>query len=244
MLKNYKLVITYDGSRYQGWQRQKSSPNTIQGKIENVLSILYSTNIEINGSGRTDAGAHAKNQVANYKAEDIYDCEYILNYLNSYLPDDIAVKEVLECDMRFHARLSAKRKTYEYRILNSCIPDVFRRKYLYKFEDKLDLEKMKESASLFLGTHDFLGFSSLKKTKKSTVRTIYSIDIEKLGDEIVFTYCGDGFLYNMVRIITGTLVDIGRGKSVDINAVLNGAPRSEAGITLPACGLCLINVEY
>lgn len=244
MLKNYKMTIAYDGSRYLGWQRQQSSLNTIQGKVEAVLSRLYEKEIEINGSGRTDAGTHAKGQVANFKADDIWSCEYILNYLNQYLPEDIAVKEICEEDIRFHARLCAKRKTYEYRILNSSIPDVFNRKYIYRLNEQLDIEKMCESANLFCGTHDFLGFSSLKKSKKSTVRTIYSIDISKKGEEIVFTFCGDGFLYNMVRIITGTLIDIGRGKSIDIEKILNGAPRSEAGVTLPACGLCLVNVEY
>lgn len=244
MLKNYKLVIAYDGSRYQGWQRQNSTSNTIQGKIENVLSILYGKNIEINGSGRTDSGAHAKNQVANYKAEDDFDCDYILNYLNSYLPEDIAVKSVSEEDLRFHARLCARKKTYEYRILNSKVSDVFNRKYVYRLNEKLDIEKMREFSKHFLGTHDFLGFSSLKKSKKSTIRTIYSIDIAQNGNEIIFTLCGDGFLYNMVRIIVGTLTDIGMGKEINIENIFFNQTRSEAGTTLPACGLCLVNVEY
>ena len=132
MQKNFKLIISYDGSRYQGWQRQKSTQNTIQGKIENILSLLYQKPIEINGSGRTDAGAHAKNQVANFIADDSFDCRHILNYLNHYLPEDIAVKDVSEQDLRFHARLCAKAKTYEYTVLNSCVPDVFKRKYLYR----------------------------------------------------------------------------------------------------------------
>ncbi len=244
MQKNYKLIIAYDGSRYSGWQRQHSTKNTIQGKIESVLFELYGHNIEINGSGRTDAGVHAKNQVANYKASDNYTCDYIKDYLNMYLPEDIAVKNVSEEDMRFHSRLCVKKKIYEYRILNSNISDVFNRKYVYQIKETLDIEKMRVATKKFIGKHDFSGFSSLKKTKKSTIRTIYYINIEKTNSQIIFTYCGDGFLYNMVRIITGTLVDIGKGNEIDIDGIFGGLARCYAGATLPAKGLCLKDVIY
>ena len=244
MEKNYKLTIAYDGSRYNGWQRQLATQNTIQGKIEAVLSVLYGHNIEINGSGRTDAGVHAKCQVANYKASDDYTCDYIKDYLNTYLPEDIAITSVSEEDLRFHARLCVKKKIYEYRILNSNVSDVFNRKYVFQIKENLDVDKMKLAAAKLIGTHDFLGFSSLKKAKKSTVRTIYSIDIEKTDSQIIFTFCGDGFLYNMVRILTGTLVEIGKGNEIDIDGILNGLERCHAGATLPAKGLCLANVIY
>lgn len=244
MIKNYKIFISYDGSRYRGWQRQEGKDNTIQAKIENVLTELYGKRIVVDGSGRTDAGVHALAQVANFKADDAYSEEYILNYLNKYLPDDISVFEITEVSDRFHSRLNAKKKVYEYRILNSNISDVFKRKYQYRVEDNIDVEKMQMAAELFVGTHDFVGFSSLKKVKKSTVRTIFYVDVKKVGDEIIVEICGNGFLYNMVRIMVGTLLEIGMGKKIDILKILETGERPMAGKTLPPNGLCLKSVEY
>lgn len=246
IMKNYKMTIEYDGSRYQGWQRLKDTDKSIQGKIEEVLSKMCSHRVEIHGSGRTDAGVHAIGQVASFKIETKMSCEDIKNYLNEYLPEDIAVVDLWEADERFHARLTKCRKTYLYRINNSNISDVFERKYVYKVPEKLDVEKMKKAASYLIGEHDFLGFSSLKKVKKSTVRTIYDIRIEQKDAEVRIFVTGDGFLYNMVRIIAGTLIEVGKGEreAEDVLRVLESKKREEAGFTAPAQGLTLYEVRY
>ena len=245
-MKNYMLTTSYDGSRYNGWQRQKSSDNTIQGKIENVLSLMALRRVEINGSGRTDAGVHALGQTANFKLDTETDKSEILDYLNKYLPDDIAVLRIDEVPERFHCRLCARSKTYMYRIQNSPVSNVFERKYMYKYPDKLDIDKMRLAADAMLGKRDFLGLSTLKKSKKSTVRTVFGIDVERLGDEIRIYYRADGFLYNMVRIMTGTLIEAGTGiKSwEDIERVFETGNREYAGFTAPARGLTLVGVEY
>ncbi len=249
-MKNYKMTIEYDGSRYQGWQRLKDTDKSIQGKIEEVLSKMCSHRVEIHGSGRTDAGVHAIGQVASFKIETKMSCEDIRNYLNEYLPEDIAVVDLCEADERFHARLTKCRKTYLYRINNSNISDVFERKYVYNIPEKLDTEKMKKAASYLIGEHDFVGFSSLKKVKKSTVRTIYECRVQssecRTQNEVDIYITGDGFLYNMVRIIAGTLIEVGKGEreAEDVLRVLENKNREEAGFTAPAQGLTLYEVRY
>lgn len=244
-MKNYKLTIQYDGTRYNGWQKQGNTKNTIQERFENVLYQMCGKRVEIHASGRTDAGVHAKAQVANFVCETDMTCRDMMDYLNHYLPADILVTSLEEADERFHSRLCAVSKTYEY-----CIsfkkPDVFIRKYVYQAEGICDIEKMKKAAQKLLGQHDFKGFSSISKTKKSTVRTIYSIDIKEEGSLLKISIKGSGFLYNMVRIIAGTLLMIGTGKLEEdvINRVLEKKERPEAGPTLPACGLTLIEVFY
>ena len=218
MKRNIRLTIEYDGSRYQGWQRLggDSNANTIQGKLESVLSKMTGEDVNINGSGRTDAGVHAYGQVANFHTNCMMSVSEIKNYLT------------------------------KYRIAIPGVSNVFERKYLWYFPETLDIKKMEEAASLLIGTHDFKGFSSIKKTKKSTVRTIYNIEIKKTKKEIQISYTGNGFLHNMVRILTGTLVEVGCGKikPEDITKALESTKRSDAGITAPPQGLFLVSVEY
>ena len=244
-MKNYKITIQYDGTKYNGWQRQKNTKNTIQEKFELVLSKMCAHNVEIFASGRTDAGVHAKCQVANFKCSIDKTLDEIKDYLNHYLPQDILVTSIKEVPERFHSRLNAVSKTYEYTIATKK-PDVFTRKYVYFEESCPDVEKMKEVSQVFLGTHDFLGFSSVGKTKKSTVRTINFIDIQESDGLIKIRINADGFLYNMVRIIAGTIFDAGKGKisASDIENIFDTKKRAYAGVTLPACGLKLIEVFY
>ncbi len=240
------MTVQYDGTRYNGWQRQGNTQNTIQGKLEDILSKMTGHRIEIHGSGRTDKGVHALAQTASFKLETRMNTEDILNYINKWLPDDIGATSLEEVDERFHARLCAKSKTYVYRIWNSDLPNVFGYRYMYALKSELDIERMRSASEKLLGKHDFRGFSSLKKTKKSTVRTISDINIETVGAEIRITFTGNGFLYNSVRIMAGTLVEVGAGlrdfESVD--KVFAESDRAFAGETLPACGLTLVNVEY
>ena len=244
-MRNIRLDICYDGTRYKGWQRLSGMENTIQGKLEQTLSRILNEEIEISGSGRTDAGAHAKAQVANFHTQSDMPCKDILSALRRYLPEDIGIYSCKEAAERFHARLNAKTKTYTYRIWNSDMPCVFDRRFVYIFPEALDLDKMNQAARLFLGEHDFSAFNANKKMKKSTVRRIDSLDIRRKGEEIRITVTGDGFLYNMVRIIVGTLIEVGLGKrKIDSIPTLFGAKREEAGYLVPAQGLCLMEVNY
>ena len=244
-LKNFRITVQYDGSRYNGWQRQGNTPDTIQERFENVIFKMCGKKAEIFSSGRTDAGVHAESQVANFKCETDMSCGEVKDYLNRYLPSDIRVTAVFEADDRFHSRLNAVSKTYEYRIATEK-PDVFLRKYVYTSDEKPDTGKMKLAAKKLVGTHDFAGFCSLGKTKKSTVRTINFIHIEEKNSIISITVNGNGFLYNMVRIIAGTLLDIGLGKLEEsvIDRVFETKVRQNAGTTLPPCGLMLKEVQY
>lgn len=245
-MKNYKILIQYDGTRYKGWQSQKSTEATIQGKIEAVLSKYVGKEVEIIGSGRTDAGVHAREQVANFHLEEAYDKEEILSYLNHYLPEDIAVFKIEEVEERFHSRYHAVEKTYVYRIHNSEIPNVFERKYVYQYPEKLNVARMQKAAMYLTGTHDFTSFCGNKKMKKSAVRTIYDIRIEPIGEEIRLSYCGNGFLQNMVRILTGTLIEVGsyRLEPEEVKRILEQKDREQAGYTAPASGLILWKVQY
>ena len=245
-MTNYKLTIQYVGTRYDGWQRQGNTDNTIQGKLETLLSRLFGFPVEIIGSGRTDAGAHAFGQVANFHIPVDMSTQEILEYMNQYLPKDIAVSSVEKVDDRFHSRFNVKRKTYQYRIWNSYISNVFEKNFVYEVTDTLDVDRMKEAALYLIGEHDFKAFCSNKRMKKSTVRTIYEINIEELEPEIRITITGNGFLYNMVRIIVGTLLEIGMGekKPSDVPAMLAGKDRRTTGYTVPPSGLMLMEVEY
>lgn len=243
---NYKLLLQYDGTKLNGWQKQGNTDNTIQGKLEEILKRTYGAEIEVSGSGRTDAGVHALGQVANFHAPAVCSVEEIQTTLNEYLSKDIRVLAVETVDERFHARLTAKGKTYEYRIDNGRIANVFQRKYTMREEQPLDLKAMKEASVYFLGTHDFKTFCANKKMKKSTVRTITSIQIEEKDGIVSIRYTGNGFLYNMVRILTGTLIEVGRGKRKpeEMKAVLEAMDRGAAGFTAPAQGLFLVEVAY
>lgn len=244
--RNIKLTIAYDGSRYDGWQKQGNTSNTIQQKLENLLTTLLEEPIEIHGSGRTDAGVHAMGQIANFHTFSEMSVEQLHQNMCEYLPKDIGILSIEEVDLRFHSRLNAKGKKYQYRIWNSKVSNVFERKYMYQIPDKLDVEAMIEASKKFVGTHDFISFCSNKRMKKSSVRTIYSIEIEKLGDEIRITYLGNGFLYNMVRILTGTLIEVGLGtkNQETMESILEAKSREAAGFTAPAQGLSLSQVYY
>ena len=244
-MRNIRLDICYDGTRYRGWQRLANTDNTIQGKLETALSRILGENIEISGSGRTDAGVHAKGQVANFHTHSAMPCSEMLAQLRKYLPEDIGILSVKDCSDRFHARLNAKEKTYCYRIWNSDSPCVFDRRYVYQLPEELDLAAMREAADLLLGEHDFSAFCGNPKMKKSTVRFIRSVEFKRCGEELRIYYTGNGFLQNMVRILTGTLIEVGRGeRSAASIPVLFGLKRSEAGSLAPAQGLCLEEVFY
>lgn len=250
---NYMMVMEYDGTRYNGWQKQHNTDNTIQGKLESILTKYFSDEIEVHGSGRTDAGVHAKGQVANFKVHEksVSDLSsvQIMKDLNGYLPEDIRILSLREAEPRFHARLNAKSKTYRYCIDISDKKDVFRRKYSMLLNNMPDIEVMKSAAEKFLGEHDLAGFSDTK-TKKSTVRRIDSITIStdstSSGSRIYIDFTGNGFLYHTVRLITGTLLSIGLGESnIDIiDSILSTGNRKQVPFMVPAEGLFLMEVRY
>ena len=244
-MRNLRLDICYDGTRYRGWQRLQGRDDTIQRKLETVLRRILGEPIEVSGSGRTDAGVHARGQVANFHCESAMSSEEILTNLRRYLPEDIGIYSCKEVSPRFHARLNAREKTYCYRIWNSSVPCVFERRFVAVMPEKLDLMAMKQAAGLLLGRHDFSAFCGNAKIKKSTVRELYAIDISRRGEEIHIRFTGNGFLYNMVRILTGTLVEVGRGERSPASIpALFGAKREQAGFLAPAQGLCLEEVVY
>lgn len=244
-MRNLRLDICYDGTRYRGWQRLAGVDNTIQGKLEQTLSRILEEPIEINGSGRTDSGVHAIGQVANFHCESKLPADEILAQLRRYLPEDIGIYSCIEAVPRFHARLNAKTKTYRYRIWNSEEPCVFERRFTAVFPEPLDVEKMRLAAQSLLGEHDFAPFCTRSKSKKSTVRTLYKAEIQRVGKEIHICFTGDGFLYNMMRILVGTLIEVGRGeRTVESAAALFGQERQKAGFLAPAQGLCLMEVTY
>ena len=244
-MRNLRLELCYDGTRYRGWQRLPGRDDTIQGKLETALSRILGEPIELSGSGRTDAGVHAKGQVANFHCDSAMPPEEILQNLRRYLPEDIGIYSCKEASPRFHARLNAREKTYCYRIWNSDAPCVFERRFVAVMPEKLDVEAMKQAADLLRGQHDISAFCGNAKMKKSTVRELYAIDISRQRQEIQIRFTGNGFLYNMVRILTGTLIEVGRGvRSPESIPALFGAKREQAGFLAPAQGLCLEEVVY
>lgn len=246
MAGNVAMLIEYDGSRYDGWQRQAGTDNTIQGKLERVLEKMTGVFQEVDGSGRTDAGVHARGQVANVHLNtDMTEAE-VCGYLNTYLPEDIRVLETAAVPERFHSRLWAREKTYTYWLDMSEKSSVFQRRYVYALGERLDVEPMRRAAQLLGGTHDFGSFCTGKSKKKSTVRTLKSIDIRTHGTLAEICVTGSGFLHNMVRIITGTLVEVGQGKrdADSMKQLLAACDRRKAGFTAPARGLFLTKVVY
>ncbi len=248
-MRNLKMTIQYDGTRYKGWQKQNQKGNnvsTIQDKIETVLSKMTGESIQVIGCGRTDTGVHAENYIANFHTNCDLSIETMLNYLYEFLPEDIVIKSMKDTTERFHARYNAKSKTYVYRINNDKFRNVFNRKYVYHVSEKLDLVEMRKAAEFLIGTRDFKSFTSLKSNTKSTIRTINYINIEENDHMIEIEVSGNSFLLNMVRIITGTLLEVGKGnlKPVDVERILNEKKRSEAGPIAQAKGLCLKNVQY
>lgn len=246
MKENYKMIIAYDGTRYLGWEHQPNTDMTIQGKLEAVLSRMTETPCEVIGAGRTDAGVHARGMTANVWLDTVLSEEEIRDYLNRYLPDDIGVMEVRRAGERFHSRYNARGKTYCYTCYVGDTKPVFNRRYVYVPEKRPDLERMRQAASLLTGVHDFASFCGNPKMKKSTVREVDSIDIQLKSGYLTFTYHGSGFLQYMVRILTGTLLEVGYGKRKpeSMPALLEARDRSQAGFTVPAKGLCLLKVDY
>lgn len=247
LMTNYKLTIAYDGTKYNGFQRQSKHPEkTIQGKLENVLSKLFEQEIQIIGSGRTDAGVHAKGQVCNFHTPSFLELDHILDYLRTYLPQDIAVVDIGIASERFHSRYNVVGKRYVYTVDNAFFPDPFSLRYAYHVPETLNVSAMKSAANLLIGEHDFQAFTSLKSKTKSTVRTIKSIEIKEEGSKIIFIYEGNGFLQHMVRILTGTLLEVGLGtrEIASINELLEIKTRSASGHKAPSNGLCLDKVIY
>ncbi|WP_333650297.1 tRNA pseudouridine(38-40) synthase TruA [Lacrimispora sp.] len=246
MMKNYRMVLEYDGSRYDGWQKQGNSSQTIQGKIESVLERMAGLPVEVHGSGRTDAGVHALAQTANFHVDVSMSEEEIKDYLNKYLPEDIGVKSVEQASDRFHSRLNGIEKTYLYRIETGGKKQVFERKYIYGLFQPLNVKEMERAASFLIGEKDFKSFCSNKKLKKSSVRVLKSIEFKQEGSKLIIRYTGNGFLYNMVRILTGTLIEVGLGqrKAEEMKEILEAKERSAAGFTAPPEGLFLEKVYY
>lgn len=244
-MKNYKLEIAYDGSRYYGWEKQPDR-ETIQGKLENVLSLMTGEKVEVIGAGRTDAGVHAKAMTANVHLTTDKTCEEIRKYMNHYLPEDICVNEVREASDRFHARYKAVGKLYTYTCYTGELKPVFTRKYMTVIEGKPDIQYMKEAAAVLTGEHDFKAFCANPNMKKSTVRRVDSIEIVQKKDLLYLNFHGNGFLQNMVRIMTGTLLEAGFHRmSIDqVREALKTKDRQKAGPTAPAQGLSLIKVDY
>lgn len=250
MKKNYKMTIAYDGSRYYGWEHQPGIELTIQGKIESVLNKMLSLkkgdSVKLISSGRTDAGVHARAMCANVHMDTKLSEKEIKDYLQSYLPEDISVNEVKIAGDRFHARYNAKGKTYRYSFYYGEDKPVFERKYLSILDKKPNTDKMRHAARLMMGEHDFKSFCGNNKMKKSTVRNLDNIEIREDGPYIRIYVHGDGFLQNMVRIIAGTLLEVGYGKinPSDIPAIIEAKDRQKAGFTAEARGLCLMKVDY
>jgi tRNA pseudouridine38-40 synthase len=245
-MRNIKMIIQYDGSRYYGWQRLGDTDKTIQGKIEGILKRMTDEDIEIVGAGRTDAGVHAINQVANFHTGCGKPIEYMLDFCNRYLPKDIVISDMCEVGERFHARYNAKAKKYLYRIWNEKYHNPFFGKYSYHISQEMNIDLMRKAGNNLVGEHDFTSFTTLKSKKKSKVRKVYSIDIDKWDGMVDILFYGNGFLYNMVRIITGTLIEVGLEK-IEPDSVLNilkAMDRSLAGPTVLPNGLVLYEVEY
>lgn len=246
MRENYKMLIAYDGSRYYGWEHQPNTDMTIQGKIEYVLEKMTGESVEVIGAGRTDAGVHAKGMTANAHFDTNLSTDEIYDYMNHYLPDDICILEVRKASDRFHSRYNALGKTYCYTLYVGNAKPLFNRKYVYVPEKVPDIERMQKAAEYLMGEHDFASFCGNPKMKKSTVRKVDEIKIVQKGSYVNMTFHGTGFLQYMVRIMTGTLLEVGYGKRTPESMVelLEMKDRSQAGFTAPAQGLCMMKVDY
>lgn len=244
-MRNIKLIIEYDGKNFNGWQKQPDIPN-IQGEIEKAIFELTGEQVELTASGRTDAGVHSLGQVANFKTNSNMPIEKFAVAINSKLKNSILVKSAEEVEERFHSRYNCKGKKYRYIINNSKEGSAIYRNFEFHIREKLDVEKMQEAVKYFEGEHDFKGFKSSGGNNKSTVRTITKAKVILDGERIIIELTGNGFLYNMVRIISGTLVDVGLGKIApkEITEIIESKDRQRAGKTLPPQGLYLVEVYY
>jgi len=246
MLNNFRLTIEYDGTAYNGWQRQKTG-RTIQGEIENAILVMTQQKITLKGAGRTDAGVHALGQVANFVCDTKLEPDVFIKGLNSLLSGDIIIRDCVSAHKEFHSRYDAKSKIYNYRIMNRKIPSAIGRQYRWFIRKKIDVDAMQEAASSLVGTHDFKAFEGTGSPRKSTIRSVLRAEVLlKKEDLIVFEIEADGFLRFMVRNIVGTLVCAGLGKIKpdDFNDILESRNRGNAGITAPPQGLFLVEVKY
>jgi tRNA pseudouridine38-40 synthase len=245
-MKNYKLIIQYDGTRYKGWQRLGNTENTIQEKIEKVLTEFVGAPVEIMGRSRTVGGVHALHHVANVKLKNDPSPSEVKEYLNRYLPEDIGVIEVEEVQERFHARFNARYKTYLYKIWNRKHPNPFMRKYSMHIPEDLNVEAMKKASRHFIGTHDFTAFSNVRSKTKSFVRTVEAVTVEEKDGFIDIRITGDGFLHNMVRKIVGCLVQTGKGllPEEEIPSIIESKDRSRVLFMAEAKGLFLESVVF
>lgn len=245
-MRNIKMIIQYDGTRYKGWQKQTENVNTVQGKLEYILSKMLEEDVQLVGCGRTDAGVHALNYTANFHTSSDMNIDDMSRYIKDNLPEDIALLSLKNASERFHSRYNILSKSYLYRINNSKVKNVFDRKFVHNIDEKLDLEKMRQCSQVLVGTHDFQSFTTLKSKTKSTVRTINYINIEEKENIVEIEVNGNGFLWNMVRIILGTLIEAGKGKLnvSDVENILNAKKRADAGPMVPPKALFLKDVEY
>ncbi len=245
-MTTYRMDLAYDGTRYSGWQRLGSDAETLQGRIEATLSRLLDEPVEISGSGRTDAGVHARMQVASFHTKGGMPPEKLMAQLNHYLPGDITVLKMGLVEERFHARYNAVKKVYRYRLWNAPLPNPMERRYRHHISEPLDVKAMQKAAGLLLGARDFSAFTTMKSKKKSAVRTIEEISFSSAGPQVDITFVADGFLHHMVRIITGTLLEVGAGRMEpeQVRDILAGKDRSKAGPLAPPQGLILWAVDY
>jgi len=245
-MKNFKIIVQFDGSKYKGWQRLKDNDLSIQEKIETVLSKMVDEEIQVIGCGRTDAGTHAENYVANFHTNSNRSPKLILNHLYEFLPQDIVVKSVEEVDERFHSQHNAKSKTYVYSITKGKFRNVFNRKFSFHTEEKLDLTQMRNAAEYLIGTHDFQSFTSLKEGSKSTIRTINSLEVIENGMVIEIVINSDDFLLHMARLIVGILLEVGKNKieAKDVQKILDDKKLTEVVKIAQPKGLCLRDVQY
>jgi len=246
MDKNFKIIIEYDGTRYHGWQRQKEDA-TIQGEIEKALHIMTTKHVVLNGSGRTDAGVHARGQAANFRCDTDLEPRIFLKGLNSLLSEDIVIRDCRQVDDTFHARYNVKSKIYHYKICNHPVPSAFKRQYVWSIRKQLNTMDMRSAISDIIGTHDFKAFEGVGSPRTHTTRHVMAADlIESDSRLLTFRIEADGFLRFMVRNIVGTLVDVGLGKTspAEFKQILKSRDRTMAGATAPARGLCLMEVKY
>lgn len=244
-MKRYKMIVAYDGTNYHGFARQNEA-TTVQGTIEKAIARITRQEVLTLGAGRTDAGVHAKGQCIAFDLETKIPTDRLLKAINSQLPPDIVIQSIEEVNESFHPRFGAKRKTYRYQIWCGDLPDPFTYRYVLHYPYKVDEKIMQEAANNMVGEHDFACFCASGSQVKETVRTIYSIDVKRDGDMIAIDVCGNGFLYNMVRIIIGTLLYVNEGKlsTGDITKIISGKDRKKAGPTVPPQGLTMLNIVY
>jgi len=244
-MKNIKLTIEYNGKDFNGWQKQPNKLN-IQGEIERAIKEITGEDVELIASGRTDAGVHAFKQIANFKTNSEFDVNKYPIALNSKLKQSIRIQRAEEVGERFHSRYNCKEKTYRYIINNSQYGSAIYKNLEYHIPNKLDIEAMQKAVKSFEGEHDFKAFKASGTSSKSSVRTIYKAKVQKDNEKIIIELTGNGFLYNMVRIISGTLVDVGLGKIMpeEIENIINSKDRTKAGKTLPPYALYLVEVKY